>query len=465
MSQSSTRPTGSLRAEFEHPGLRQVRRALFDRRSMLRFGVGGLAGGSFFGLTNMARASSGAASGKPPSACILFWMDGGTTHIEMFDPKPDAPTEIRGEFGPIDTAIPGVQFSEHMTKLAGIADKLAVIRSVSHNQGNHGAGNHYMMTGAPPRIPVGCGAFVSFHPSMGSVTSVERTAPHGLPRYFSLPSMTRSGGPNFLGATNAPFVVSDDPNSDSFRIRDLALPRGLEEPRFLGRRDLRATVDRLPRFDDPAAADPVAALDDYYAQGYQLVTTPEAQAAFQIEREPDALRAAYGRNPLGQRLLLARRLVEAGVPFITVNDGGWDHHSNIFGALRDRLPSWDSSVAALINDLDERGLLETTMVIALGEFGRTPKLSTLSGQTTVGRDHWAGAMSILFAGGGTPGGQVIGATDRLGHAPSDRRLSPENFVSTVYTKLGIDPGKHYITPAGRPAFLVSDATPIDELMG
>ena len=277
--------------------------------------------------------------------------------------------------------------------------------------------------------------------------------------------MTRSGGPNFLGATHAPFVVSDDPNSDSFRIRDLALPRGLEEPRFLGRRDLRATVDRLPRFDDPAAADPVAALDDYYAQGYQLVTTPEAQAAFQIEREPDALRAAYGRNPLGQRLLLARRLVEAGVPFITVNDGGWDHHSNIFGALRDRLPSWDSSVAALINDLDERGLLETTMVIALGEFGRTPKLSTLSGQTTVGRDHWAGAMSILFAGGGTPGGQVIGATDRLGHAPSDRRLSPENFVSTVYTKLGIDPGKHYITPAGRPAFLVSDATPIDELMG
>ena len=441
------------------------------RRTWLTLGVGGLAGGSLSGLLGLvarAQADSGSAAAgvrRPPANCILIWMDGGPSHIETFDPKPDAPAEMRGEFAPIGTAVPGIAISEHLPRLAAIADKYAIIRSVHHNQGNHGAGNHYMMTGAPPRIPVGCGAYVSFHPSMGSVAAHERQAPHGLPGYFSMPGMTRSGGPSFLGAAHAPFVVSDDPNTKDFRVRDLALPQGLDEDRFLARRDLRTLVDTLPRIDDPAAADPVRSLDGYYEQGYRLVMTPAAQAAFQIEREPDRVRDAYGRNAFGQRLLLARRLVEAGVPFVTINDGGWDHHSDIFGALRTRLAGWDTSVAALIADLDDRGLLETTMVIALGEFGRTPKLSTLAGQTKAGRDHWSSAMSILFAGAGTPGGQVIGATDRLGHAPVDRPLSPEHFVSTVYLKLGIDPARHFITPAGRPAFLVSDPTPIRELMG
>lgn len=453
-----------------HDTLKPCTGGAFGRRTWLRLGIGCLAGGSFpglLGLVQQARAADAAANPRrrSPANCILIWMDGGPTHIEMFDPKPDAPAEMRGEFVPISTNVPGIQVCEHLPRLAKIADKYAIIRSVHHNQGNHGAGNHYMMTGAPPRIPVGCGAYVSFHPSMGSVTAHERSAPHGLPSYFSLPGMTRSGGPNFLGAAYAPFVVSDDPNGKDFRVRDLALPRGLDETRFLARRDLRSLVDTLPRIDDPAAADPVKALDGYYEQGYRLVMTPEAQKAFQIEKEPDAVRDAYGRDGFGQRLLLARRLVEAGVPFVTINDGGWDHHADIFGALRKRLPGWDNSVAALIEDLDTRGLLEDTMVIALGEFGRTPKLSTLPGQAKAGRDHWSSAMSILFAGAGTPGGQVIGATDRLGHAPVDRPLSPENFVSTVYTKLGIDPGKHFITPAGRPAFLVSDPTPIRELMG
>ena len=193
--------------------------------------------------------------------------------------------------------------------------------------------------------------------------------------------------------------------------------------------------------------------------------TPEAQQAFQIEQEPDAMRDAYGRDPFGQRLLLARRLVESGVPFVTINQGGWDDHSELWSNLRKRLPPWDQAVATLISDLDDRGLLANTMVIALGEFGRTPKISTVSGRSSPGLDHWSSAMSILFAGAGTPGGQVIGATDRLGHSPIDRPLSPENFVSTVYTKLGIDPGKHFITPSGRPAFLVSDPTPIRELLG
>jgi hypothetical protein len=391
-------------------------------------------------------------------------MDGGPTHFETFDPKPEAPAEIRGEFRPISTNVSGIQICEHLPKLASIADKYAIIRSVCHNQGNHGAGNHYMMTGAPPRIPVGCGAFVSFHPSLGSVAAYERSAPHGLPGYFSMPSMSRSGGPNFLGAKYAPFIISNDPNSKGFRVRDVELPSGLAQERFASRRDLRRVVDRLSRFEYAESVDPVAAYDDNYEQGYNLVLTPEAQKAFDIQGEPDVMRDAYGRNSFGQRALMARRLVEAGVPFVTIYDGGWDHHSDLFGALQKRLPSWDQTVATLINDLDQRGLLENTMVIALGEFGRTPKISTLAGQSKPGRDHWANAMSILFAGGGTRGGQVIGATDRHGYAAVERILSPENYVSTVYRKLGIDPDKIYYTPAGRPTHLVSDPTPIAELM-
>ncbi|MFM8173570.1 MAG: DUF1501 domain-containing protein [Pirellulaceae bacterium] len=438
------------------------------RRDLLKLGVGGLAGGSFTELLRMRQlcASEGQLdTSRKPSSCILIWMDGGPTHFETFDPKPDAPAEIRGEFRPISTSVPGIQISEHLPRLAAMADKYAIIRSVCHNQGNHGAGNHYMMTGAPPRIPVGCGAFVSFHPSLGSVAAYERRAPHGLPAYFSMPSMSRSGGPNFLGASYAPFVVGGDPNSKGFRVRDVELPSGIDGNRFTSRRDLRKLVDRMPRFDAPAVADPVVALDSHVQKGVDLVTTPQAQAAFDIEQEPESLRDAYGRNGFGQRALLARRLVEAGVPFVTLYDGGWDHHSDLFGALKKRLPEWDQTVATLISDLDSRGLLETTMVIALGEFGRTPKISTLPGQTLAGRDHWANAMSILFAGGGTPGGQVIGATDRQGHSAVQRVLGPENFVSTVYRKMGIDPGKIYHTLEGRPVHLVSDSTPISELMG
>ena len=435
------------------------------RRHWLQLGVAGLAGGSFANLLQLRETCAAhLPANKKPSSCILIWMDGGPTHFETFDPKPEAPVEIRGEFQPIPTNVSGIQICEHLPQLASIANKYAIVRSVCHNQGNHGAGNHYMMTGAPPRIPVGCGAFVSFHPSLGSVAAKERPAPHGLPPYFSMPSMSRSGGPNFLGAKYAPFVVGGDPNNKHFRVRDVELPSGITDDRFGARRDLRHLVDRLPRFSDPATADPVVAVDEFFQQGVELITTPEAQKAFDIQTESDATRDAYGRNSFGQRALLARRLVEAGVPFVTLYDGGWDHHSDLFGALKTRLPSWDQTVAALINDLDQRGLLETTMVIALGEFGRTPKISTLPGQSKAGRDHWANAMSILFAGGGTPGGQVIGATDRQGHSACERILSPENFVSTVYLKMGIDPDKVYYTPSGRPTHLVSDPTPIKELM-
>ncbi|MEX0676862.1 MAG: DUF1501 domain-containing protein [Pirellulales bacterium] len=436
------------------------------RRDCLQLGLGLLAGGSFVHLLRLqGLAAETTAAARKPASCILVWMDGGPTHFETFDPKPEAPAEIRGEFKPIRTKIPGVFFSQYLTRLAGIADKIAVIRSVCHNQGNHGAGNHYMMTGAPPRIPVGCGAFVSFHPSMGSVAAYERGAPEGLPAYFSMPSMSRSGGPNFLGAKYAPFVVSDDPAKRDFRVRDVALPAGLTDDRFHTRRDLRQLVDRFQRISDKAAADPVNASDEYYRQGYNLMSSPAAQKAFDIHAEPEKVRDAYGRNSFGQRALLARRLVEAGVPFVTLYDGGWDHHSEIFSGLPNKLPPFENAIATLIEDLDQRGMLETTLVVALGEFGRTPKISQLADRSSPGRDHWANAMSILFAGAGTPGGQVVGATDRNGHSACERILSPENFVSSVYRKLGIDPGKIYHTPLGRPVHLVSDPQPITELMG
>jgi hypothetical protein len=435
-----------------------------SRRNCLRLGLGTVLGGGLVDALRLrgmaARSSGGEAAAK---ACILIWMDGGPTHFETFDPKPDAPAEIRGQFAAIGTKVPGVHFSEHMPRLAESLDKFAIVRSIRHDQGNHGAGNHYMMTGAPPRIPVGCGAFVSFHPSMGSVVAKELERNNALPGYFSMPQMSRSGGPNFLGARYAPFVVGDDPNRDNFRVRDVAVPNELLGDRFDRRADLRALVDRMKRFQDEATADPVAGLDAYYRQGYDLVNSTAAQAAFDISREDQKIREAYGRDSFGQRCLLARRLVEAGVPFITVYDGGWDHHSDIFGALTKRLPKWDATVATLIGDLEQRGLLDSTLVIALGEFGRTPKISTLSGQSTPGRDHWANAMSVLMAGGRIPGGTVVGATDRTGHSAVERVLAPENFVSTVYRKLGIDPGKVLYTPQGRPSHLVSDPNSIREL--
>ncbi|MEE2642483.1 MAG: DUF1501 domain-containing protein [Planctomycetota bacterium] len=432
-----------------------------SRRDCLKLGLGGLVAGGFLGaLQSQTLASETVRKNRQADACILIWLDGGPTHYETFDPKPLAPVEIRGEFESIPTQVSSIHFSKHMKQLGAMADKLAIVRSIRHNQGNHGAGNHYMMTGAPPRIPVGCGAFVSFHPSLGSVIAKEVGAPEGIPPYFSMPSMSRSGGPNFLGAKYAPFVVSNDPNRQGFRVRDVALPRGLDGNSFALRKDVRSSVDKMVRIQDEASGDPLIAFDEFYEQGFELIASKKAQAAFDIEKEDGKTRTRFGRNPFGQRALLARRLVQAGVPFITLYEGGWDHHRGIFPALDKRLPAFESSIAALIADLEEKGMLERTMVIVLGEFGRTPKINK-----DAGRDHWSNAMSVMFAGGGVPGGQVIGATDRQGYSAVENVLAPENFVSTIYRKLGIDPAKLLRNPDGRPVHLVSDPQPIKELMG
>ncbi|MCP4945477.1 MAG: DUF1501 domain-containing protein [Planctomycetaceae bacterium] len=434
-----------------------------SRRDGLKLGLGGLISGGLSGAlraTASEDAQGGSGIKKQADACILIWMDGGPSHYETFDPKPEAPVEIRGQFSPIATQTPGMFFSQPMKRLAGISNDLAIVRSIRHDQGNHGAGNHYMMTGAPPRIPVGCGAFVSFHPSLGSVVSHQVGAPDGVPPYFSMPNMSRSGGPNFLGARHAPFIVPDDPNRSGFRVRDVTIPTGLTDARFESRQEIRRQIDKMQRLTEAAIADPVVAADEFYSQGMQILQSSEAQAAFDIHSEPGEVRNAYGRSPFGQRALLARRLVGAGVPFVTLYFGGWDHHTDLFNAFDKKVPPFESAIAALIEDLKQQGMLDRTMVIALGEFGRTPKINDRGG-----RDHWSNAMSVMFAGGGTRGGQVIGATDRQGYAAVERILSPENFVSTVYRKLGIDPGQMMYSPDGRPVHLVSDAEPISELMG
>ena len=433
------------------------------RRDFLQLGIGALFGLGFAQLVgSRAKAAENAlARGlSSPSTvnCILIWLDGGPSHFETFDPKPTAPVDVRGELKSIPTSIPGVHFAESIPKLAKIANKFTVIRSVCHKDPNHGGGNHYMMTGAPTPVPVGCGAFVTFHPSYGSVVSWTRGIRGGLPAYMTMPQMSRSGGPNFLGARHAPFIISGSPNRKDFRVRDVVLPSQIAAGREMSRQQLRQQLDRLARLGE-AAEDPAVGFDANYQQALSLVTSSQAQEAFDISKESDTVRDEYGRNDFGQRLLLARRLVEVGVSFVTCYSGGWDHHTKVFTSFKGaQAASLDQGISALINDLDRRGLLDSTLVLCLGEFGRTPKVNK-----DAGRDHWPHAMSILTAGAGVPRGQVIGATDAGGYYACDNVHSPEDFAASLYTKMGIDPNQLLYNNTGRPVQLVNGGQPIKEL--
>ena len=432
------------------------------RRHFLQLGLGAALGLGFTDLLRL-RASAAVAGRTTPSPdrvnCIMIWLDGGPSHYETFDPKPDAPKEIRGEFTPIPTSVPGVHFCETVPKIAKIADKITIVRSICHKDPNHGGGNHYLMTGAPTPVPVGCGAFVTFQHSFGSVVSFKRGVRKGLPAYMVTPDMPRSGGPNFLGAQHAPFAVGGYPNSKDFKVRDVVLPSGISEGRAQSRQQLRHELDTMLRIRDAAAEDPAVGFDSFYHQGLDLVSSREAQAAFDISKESDKVRERYGRNDFGQRLLLARRLVDVGVSWVTCHYGGWDHHEKIFTGLKGSImKNLDQGLSALVEDLHERGLLDSTMVLALGEFGRTPKVNDKAG-----RDHWPHAMSVFMAGAGIPGGQIVGATDVKGYYASENVHSPEDFAASLYTKMGIDPTMILHTNTGRPVQLVNGGKPIKEL--
>ena len=433
------------------------------RRDFIQLGVGGVLGLGMGDLISL-RADAAKAAGKPSPDnvnCILVWLDGGPTHFETFDPKPDAPSDVRGEFNPIPTNVAGVQFCETVPRLASSLDKMAIVRSICHKDPNHGGGNHYMMTGAPTPIPVNCGSSVSFHPSFGSMVSHVRGVKDGLPSYATLPRKSRSAGPHFLGGQHSPFVIDGDPNKEGYRVRDVVLPKSISEGRANNRIELRASLDRMLRIADASAADPAIDFDTFYQQGIDLISSKEAQSAFDIDMESNKVRDLYGRNDFGQRLLLARRLSEVGVSFVTVYNGGWDHHTKIFqDGFKKKINTVDLGMSALINDLHERGQLDNTLVLLLGEFGRTPKINK-----DAGRDHWPHAMSVLVAGAGVPAGQIIGETDVKGYYASDKIYSPEDFACSIYTKMGINPKMILHTNTGRPLPIVNGGSPIKELFG
>ncbi|WP_395089697.1 DUF1501 domain-containing protein [Armatimonas sp.] len=423
-----------------------------NRREFLT--VGALSAlGLTLGDALRASAASSVGRGLGGKSCILIWLDGGPSHLDTFDPKPDAPSEVRGPFSTISTRIPGIALSEHLPRTAQVLDKVALIRSLTHELGNHDTGSHFLLTGHRPNPALA-------YPSLGSIVAKERGNRAALPPYVVLPEATSALGPGYLSGAFGPFAVGRDPA----QARDLALPEGLTLER-LGER--RAILEQLDRFSQTVEANAATqSRDAAYEQAYRLLAAPEAKAAFDLAREPASLHERYGRSKLGTACLTARRLVEAGARFITVVDSGWDTHQNIAKTLPDalfpgsgKLPALDRAYAALLTDLSERGLLENTLVVLMGEFGRTPKLNALGG-----RDHWPRAGFACLAGGGVRGGQVIGKTDASGESPTERPVRPEDLSASILTLLGIDPATEYHHPDGRPLRLINDGIMLKELV-
>jgi hypothetical protein len=421
------------------------------RRDFLHLGVLSCLGLSLADLfrARAARAADAGGARREPKAvsCILIWLDGGPSHLEMFDPKPDAPVEIRGEFKPIDTAVPGIRICEHLPRTAKAMKEVALVRSLTHELGNHDTGSHYLLTGHRP-------APVVEYPSLGSLVVREVGFEGVVPPYVAIPSAVKSAGAGYLPGAYSPFSVGGDPAKRGYRVRDLDPPEGVSFDRLERRRTMLQTLDGFSRHVEQSPA--TAGRDAFYEQAYRLMTSPKAKDAFDLSKEPEAARNRYGPGRLGASCLMARRLVEAGARFVTVVDSGWDMHSQIFKAMPDalfpgsgKLPALDRAYSALLTDLRERGLLESTLVMLMGEFGRTPKINSLGG-----RDHWPRAGSVCLAGGGVRGGQVIGATDAYGEAPTDTPVRPEDLAFSVLRLLGLNPGKEYTSPGGRPLKLL-----------
>lgn len=405
-------------------------------------------------------AATGAA--KKDVNCILIFQAGGPSHLETFDLKPDAPAEIRGEFKPIKTNVPGFEVSEHLPKLARVADRYTVLRSVTHTNAGHGGGAHYMCTGKHPTagFQEGLTRPNNQHPFFGSVVARSRGVRRDLPPYISVPTLLTYGGPAFLGPAYMPFVIESDPASPSFSVRDLRKAPGVEGSRAEERRRLRSALDSRGKERLVRPNPKVAAMDTFYQKAYDLVTSEAAQRAFDLNSEPAKLRDAYGRTTFGQSSLLARRLIEAGCRFVSIEHPGWDNHTTIFPTLKnDLLPEMDAGISALLTDLGDRGLLETTLVVAFGEFGRTSKINK-----DAGRDHWPNVASVMIAGGGIRNGRVVGASDAAGEYPADRAIKPEDLAATIYHCLGVDYQAVVETPLGRPVQIVSEGEPVHEIL-
>ncbi len=437
------------------------------RRSFVQAGILGLGG---LVLPDFLRLRAAAAPHPPgrDTAVILFWLSGGPGHMETWDPKPDAAAEYRGPFGAIPTRLPGVRFGELMPRQAALADRLAIVRTVQHGSGDHTKSNHWMLTGFEGPAFNAPDFRHQRRPSLGSAVARLRGAnAPGMPPYVAVPHL-RGGTDNFfhyaayLGGGANPFIVESDPSAANYQVRNLALAPGLTFDRLESSRHLLQAVDAVRRAGDRPAAD----LDEHYQRAFDLLTGPRVAAAFAIDREPAPLRDRYGRHTFGQGALLARRLVEAGVTFVTVNCVPWDHHGTppqlrTEEGARLLIPPLDRAIAGLVEDLHERGLAERVLVLAMGEFGRTPRMNA-----SAGRDHWGHTFSVLFAGGGYRMGQVIGRSSPRGESVVDRPITPQDVAATVYHHLGIDAGRIIFPDSqGRGLPLIEHGEPIRELAG
>lgn len=435
------------------------------RRDMLRAGTAAGIFGTGVTLPELLRREARAgetsgAAGRDVSLIFLF-LKGGLSTIDTLDLKPDAPSEFRGPWRPIDTRVPGIQIVEHLPHLASQMDKFSLIRSFGHRNSEHGPADHYMLTGYHP-LP-------GFNPSLnpnnqrpahGSIIARKLGVKGAVPPYVCLPRAHASAGAAYLGAAVAPFVVEADPNSPNFTVPDLTPPIAVRGDRLNAREQLLAGIDRYRDAAETRANAPALAVNTFQRKAFELMTSAATRAAFDIQQEAPQLREQYGRNSLGQSCLMARRLVEAGVRCVTIDHTNWDTHHNAFPVLQnDLLPVLDRGLSMLFRDLHDRGMLETTLIIVSGEFGRTPRINQFAG-----RDHWGPSFTLLVAGGGIQGGRVVGRSDSRAEKPDGTPIGPEDMAVTMYRLMGIDPEDEFYTPEGRPVKIANGGKVITELL-
>jgi hypothetical protein len=437
-----------------------------SRRSLLTAGAGGFAG---LNLPALLRSAAGAkAQGRTPKAkhVIFLHQFGGPSHLDTFDMKPDAPEGIRGEFKPIASTQPGLRLTEHLPRFAKVLGRFAQVRSVHHRMKSHNPATYYSLTGhAPPLDDIRLRDTLELYPAYGSTVARFRPSDDpAVPSFVSFPHVLRDGSvtpgqtASFLGKTFDPFFVAADPNKRGFRLPELSLPDSLPLGRLDDRRGLLRMVDR--QADLLGWNDTARGIDAFYDRALTMLASPRVKAAFDLGREDPKLRDAYGRTTYGQSCLLARRLVEAGVRFVTVyysrsiggkGSGGWDTHGDNFNQLRERLlPTTDQSVPTLIEDLSARGLLDETLVVWMGEFGRSPRVTNTAKFGPDGRDHWPMCYTALFTGGGIIPGAVHGSSDRIGAYPATDPVSPDDLAATMFWALGIDPATEVYDTLKRP---------------
>ena len=425
------------------------------RRSCLRAGFLGM---SAFALPDILRLQSASAGETPRDnkSVIFVELAGGPSQFETYDPKPLAPAEYRGLFDAIPTNVPGVMFSELMPEQAKVMDKLSIVRSVFHRNNSHDPSSHLSQTGYYKLGPKGGTSAADTMPCFGSIISKVR-GPNvsGVPAYVGVPKVMRNGRPSYLGKAYSPFETVHDPNAADFRVANLSPVADLNEIRLGDRRGLLTALEQRRRLYDLQAS--AAAVDKFRDDSFDLVTGPRARAAFNIQAEPENVRDSYGHTTVGQGLLLARRLVEAGVTCVTVTSAGWDDHAKLGPRIEQRAPAYDRGLAALVQDLYQRGLNEDVLVVAMGEFGRTPRYNG-----NAGRDHWGAVMSVLLAGGGLPPG-IVGASNAKGETPTAAPYRPENILAMIYRHLGIDPHMTFDDFSGRPRYVLEERRLIKEL--